>query len=335
MFEVIIPWLPTFFAMAMAGSAALYVILDGADLGIGMLSPFVDDADKDTAISVIGPFWDANETWLVLAIGLLLTVFPEAHGVVLQALYTPAALMLLGLALRGTAFEFRKKVTPAQRPRWNAAFALGSLLTALTQGYMLAAYIVGFRQTPLFDTFACVSAVALAAAYTLPGACMLIAKTEGALQRQAVIWARTALRAAGLSLAAVSLVTPLVSERIFERWFHNSTHLLLAPIPLLSAWLLWRLDRLLKRMPLPDDAHAATPFRYTAALFLTGFIGLAYSFYPYIIPDQLTIDQAAAAPEALVPLFIGAVIVLPCIAGYTFFVYRIFSGKSRPEDASY
>ena len=335
MLDLLIGFLPEIFALVMGLAVAAYVILDGADLGIGMLSAFADDEEKDTMVTVIGPFWDANETWLVLGIGLLLVAFPEAHGVVLQALYIPTAIMLLGLTLRGTAFEFRKKVPIERRAHWNAAFAIGSLVTALTQGYMLASYVVGFRSTPLFDAFAGVTAVSLAVAYMLPGACLLIAKTEGALQRRAVIWARTALRGVAFGLAAVSAVTPLVSERIFAKWFAFPQILYLAPVPLLAAWLLFRLERLLAVLPLPEDARSAQPFFYTSGLFLTGFIGLAYSFYPYLVPDQLTIHDAAAAPEALIPIFIGAVIVLPCIVGYTFYVYRIFSGKVRPEDAHY
>jgi cytochrome d ubiquinol oxidase subunit II len=322
-------WLPVAFAVLMGASILLYVVLDGYDLGVGILAGArVEDADRDRMIASIGPFWDANETWLVLAVGLLLVAFPQAHGAILGALYLPVAVMLLGLILRGVSFEFRAKAAASHKAWWDRAFVGGSLLTALSQGYMLGLYIVGFERTGANVAFAILAAVCLAAGYAFIGAAWLVMKAEGELQRRAVAWARGTLWLTGLGMVAVSGVTPLVSERIFDKWFSFPNLVLLAPIPLVTAAVFWGLHTALRHLPSRTDRFCWLPFVGAVALFMLGFHGLAYSFFPFVVPDQLTIWQTAAAPESLMIMFVGAMVVLPVIGLYTAFAYRVFWGKA-------
>jgi cytochrome bd ubiquinol oxidase subunit II len=320
--------LPLIFAGLMALAILLYVILDGYDLGIGMLMGLVERPVRDRMVATIGPFWDANETWLVLGIGLLLVAFPMAHGMVLTALYLPVALMLLGLTLRGVAFEFRVKAQEDYHTWWDRAFVAGSVLATLTQGYMLGHYIMGFAGGWLAHGFAALAGLGLAAAYALVGATWLIAKTDGELQRRAVAWARAALLLTALGMVLVSVATPLVSPRIFERWFSLPNFIGLMPIPLMTGLLFLGLWIFLARMPRADHSLDLVPFAGASALFLLGFIGLAYSFYPYVVPERMTIQDAASAPESLAVILIGAVFVLPFIAAYTAFSYYVFRGKA-------
>jgi cytochrome bd ubiquinol oxidase subunit II len=320
--------LPLIFAALMGISILAYVILDGYDLGVGMLMAYGDRPERDKMVATIGPFWDANETWLVLGIGLLLVAFPTAHGLVLQALYLPVALMLLGLTLRGVAFEFRVKAQEQYQRWWDRAFIGGSTLAALTQGYMLGLYIMGFKDGWGTHAFALGAAVGLAAAYCFVGATWLIGKTDRELQRRAVGWARSTLIATLIAMVAVSLATPLVSPRIFERWFAFPNIIGLMPIPLMTAALFAALWVFLKRMPRIDHSLDFVPFMGAASLFVLGFLGLAYSFYPYVVPEKLTIWQAASAPESLFIILMGALVVLPVIAAYTVFSYYVFRGKA-------
>ncbi|TVR11526.1 MAG: cytochrome d ubiquinol oxidase subunit II [Salinarimonadaceae bacterium] len=323
-------WLPVAFAALLGLSILAYVILDGYDLGVGMLSVgAATDAHRDRMIASIGPFWDANETWLVLAVGLLLVAFPYAQGVVLQALYLPVLVMLVGLILRGVAFDFRAKATLRTRGLWNASFFAGSLIAALAQGYMLGLYIMGFERTLLNVAFAILTAVCVAAGYVFIGATWLIMKCEGALQRFAVRWARRTLWFAALGLFAVSAATPLVSERIFEKWFTMPYLVLLAPAPLSAIALIVLLHIVLKTLPAKSDRFAWAPFAGAVGLFVLASYGLGYSFFPYVIPEQMTVWEAAAADESLMIIFVGALFVLPMIVGYTILSYVIFSGKAR------
>ena len=328
MFDDPARWLPFTFAALMGVSILVYVILDGFDLGVGVLFPFASDAEKDTMVASIGPFWDANETWLVLAIGLLLVAFPTAHGAILTALYLPVAIMLIGLILRGVAFEFRVKAPTPYKASWNMAFYAGSLMTSLAQGFMLGKYIMGLESTLGTWAFAAITAVFLTVAYSFIGACWLILKTESALQAKAVQWARGGIFGLVLGLGAVSLATPLVSTRIFDKWFAWPEMLWLAPLPLLSALCVLLLWRSLGRLPNPEDKGARTPFLYSIALFILAFGGLAYSFYPYVVPEQITIYEAASAPESLMIILVGAVVVIPMIGGYTALAYTVFKGKA-------
>lgn len=322
-------WLPVVFAGLMGLAILLYVILDGYDLGVGMLLGSArDEAERDTMIASIGPFWDANETWLVLATGLLLVAFPLAHGMILGALYLPVALMLVGLILRGVAFKFRTKMTPGTKLSWDRAFLAGSALAALAQGWMLGLYVLGFQEGWGAWLFAAVTAVGLASAYVFIGACWLVMKAEGELQRRAARWARSTLLFAALGLAAVSVATPLVSDRIFAKWFSLPNLFLLAPIPLVTGALLLGLWVALARYPRPGDRWAWVPFAGAVTVFLLAFQGLAFSFYPYVVPGELTVWDAASAPESLLVILIGSVFVLPMIVAYTAFSYWVFRGKA-------
>ncbi len=309
-------------------SILIYVCLDGFDLGVGLLFPFAEDAEKDRMVASIGPFWDANETWLVLAVGILLVAFPAAHGMILTVLYLPVAVMLVGLILRGVAFEFRAKCAAPHKPMWNRAFYYGSLMTSLSQGYMLGMYVMGLQVTWFTFAFSVVTAVFLTVAYSFIGATWLILKTDGALQRKAVAWSRGGIWGVVLGMGAVSLATPFVSPRIFDKWFSVPEMFLLLPLPLMAGGLVLILWLLLRDMPKSDDRLSWAPFTVTTALFALGFVGMAYSFYPYVVPETLTIYDAASAPESLFIIFIGTLFVLPMIGAYSVLSYVIFRGKA-------
>ncbi len=321
-------WLPLAFAGLMGFSILVYVVLDGFDLGVGLLLPLADDAEKDRMIASIGPFWDANETWLVLAVGVLLVAFPAAHGEILTALYLPVAVMLVGLILRGVAFEFRAKAPAAFKSRWNWAFFGGSLATALAQGYMLGVYILGLDQSLASVAFGLLTALCLAGGYAFIGSTWLLMKCSGLLQRKAAFWARRALWGVVLGLGAVSIASPLVSGRIFEKWFSFPELLFLAPLPLIALGLIALTWVALRHLPDAADRWSWTPFTAAAALFTLAFAGLAYSFYPYVVPERLTLYEAASAPESLIIILVGALFVLPVIIGYTIYAYFIFRGKA-------
>ena len=326
-------WLPLVFGLVMALSMLAYVILDGYDLGVGVLLRRADDvAQKDTMIASIGPFWDANETWLVLGVGVLLVAFPMAHGMILGALYLPVALMLVALTLRGVAFDFRVKARDELKPLWDRAFFMGSLLASWSQGFMLGGLITGFKGDLVANLFSALIGLCLVAAYCLLGAGWLIMKTEGVLQLKAVAWARGSLWFTAAGVAAISLATPLVSARIFDKWFSFPNLVMLFPIPAMTLALFAVIARSLKRLPtrLAQNNHygAGVPFACTVGVFLLAFYGLAYSLFPWLVVDRLTLWQAASAPEALMVIFYGAVVVLPVIVGYTIYAYRVFWGKS-------
>lgn len=321
-------WLPWSFAALMGLSILIYVVLDGFDLGVGLLMPLADDAQKDKLVSSIGPFWDANETWLVLAVGLLLVAFPPAHGVILTALYLPVFVMLVGLILRGVSFEMRAKAPLAQKPLWNGAFFAGSLMASLAQGFMLGMYIMGLTWTLPHVGFALLTAVFLTVGYSFIGAAWLIWKTEGPLQKRAIGWAKGGMWGLVLGIAAISLATPFVSTRIFDKWFSFPSFIYLSPLPILSLMLVMYLWRQLARLPLAGDRMSWTPFAAAIALFTLAYGGMAYSFYPYVVPEQITIYEAASAPESLFIILLGTLFVLPAILGYTVLSYYIFRGKA-------
>ncbi len=321
-------WLPWTFAALMGVSILIYVILDGFDLGVGLLMPLADNDDKDMLVASIGPFWDANETWLVLAIGLLLVAFPPAHGIILTALYLPVFIMLVGLILRGVSFEFRAKAPISQKPHWNAAFFAGSLMASMSQGFMLGMYVMGLTWTLSHVAFAMLTAVFLTVGYSFIGAAWLIAKTEGALQLRAIGWAKGGIWGLILGVAAISIATPFVSQRIFDKWFSFPEFLYLLPLPLLSGALMLYIIWQIRRLPRQDGRMIWGPFVAAMTLFALAFAGMAYSFYPYVVPEQITIYEAAAAPESLFIILIGTLFVLPSILGYTALSYYIFRGKA-------
>ncbi|QCK86451.1 cytochrome d ubiquinol oxidase subunit II [Phreatobacter aquaticus] len=326
-------WLPVAFAVLMGVSILAYVILDGYDLGVGILLPFAEPSERDRMIASIGPFWDANETWLVLAVGLLLVAFPEAHGVILTTLYLPVTFLLIALVVRGVAFEFRAKAGTPFKRWWDRGFFGGSLVAALSQGYMLGLYVTGFAEGVFVHLFGALTAVCLAAAYAFIGSTWLLWKTEDALQVKAVRWARLTLGSVAIGVAAVSIATPLASPRIFAKWFSFPEIIALAPIPLMTGAIVLGIWIFLKRMPRADHHLDGVPFMAAAMLNVLGFAGLAYSFYPYVVPERLTVWQAAAAPESLMLIFIGTCVVLPMILGYTALSYAVFRGKAT--DLSY
>ena len=321
--------LPIIFAALMGLSILIYVVLDGFDLGVGLLFPFARPDQRDQMVASIGPFWDANETWLVLAVGILLVAFPVAHGTILSTLYLPVFVMLIGLILRGVAFEFRAKAPLAQKPMWDVSFWMGSLLAALSQGFMLGIYIMGLSTSFWHITFALLVAFLMTIAYSFIGATWLIAKAEGALQRKSISWAHGGLLGTIMGFAAISAATPAVSARIAAKWFDWPNIIALAPLPMAAAGLIGVIHLSLKRLRDHPDRRIWTPFLAATGLFTLGFLGMAYSFYPYIVPEKITIDQAASAPESLRIILWGVMIVLPIIIAYSALSYYIFRGKAR------
>lgn len=322
-------WLPLTFAFLMGFAMLVYALLDGYDLGVGILMKDATMEEKNTMIASIGPFWDANETWLVLGVGLLLVAFPAAHGVILTNLYLPVAVMLFGLIFRGVAFDFRTKAKSQFQMGWNNAFFAGSLIAALAQGYMLGSYILGFEKSLNAFLFSCLTGLSVAFGYSLIGACWLIMKTEGLLQLKAIRWAKLSLYGSALGIGLVSLATPFVSSRIFDKWFSMPNLLILSPIPVITASLVLVLFTTLHRLPKTGDRHCWVPFACTIGMYILSFMGLAYSFYPYIVPDSLRIVDAASAPESLMIILVGALVVIPVLLSYTFLAYKIFHGKAR------
>lgn len=307
----------------------LYGILDGYDLGVGILMPLEDEPQRDSMIASIGPFWDANETWLVLAVGILLIAFPTAHSMVLQALYIPATIMLLGLIIRGVAFDFRAKVKPDRKKLWDKAFKFGSLVTALSQGYMLGMYVTGLDNSWLSHSFAVLSAFGVTAAYLFIGACWLILKTSGAVQKAAYQWAYTGVHLLAIGIAAVSAANLFLHEFVLNLWFSAPWGIMLAAIPIACFALLFLCTRVLRVLPNINGRGEWLPFLIALLVFTLSFAGLAISYYPYVIPGVMTMTDALASTDSLRFLLVGAVVVIPCIVGYTIMVYRIFWGKAE------
>ncbi|HET9578617.1 MAG TPA: cytochrome d ubiquinol oxidase subunit II [Usitatibacter sp.] len=321
--------LPLVFFFVMGLAVLAYVVLDGYDLGVGMLMPAATEKEQSFMVSAIGPFWDANETWLVLGIGVLLAAFPVAHGVVLGALYLPVVAMLVGLMFRGVAFELRVKALGWHRELWNWIFWAGSFVASFFQGVMLGRYITGFAPGFGYWLFAVVVGASVCGGYVLLGATWLILKTEGPLQVKAIAWTRWGMLWVALGVALVSLGTPLVSETVREKWFDFPRTLGLMSLPAATlaagAWLWVSTSRLARGRKWREWQ----PFAAAVAIFVLAFIGLAYSLFPYVVIDRLTLWEAAAHRTGLEALFVGAVIVVPFIVFYTIVAYRIFRGKAR------
>jgi cytochrome d ubiquinol oxidase subunit II len=312
----------------------MYVVMDGFDLGVGMLFPFFQDRhDRDVMMNTIAPVWDGNETWLVLGGAGLLAAFPIVYSAVLSALYLPIMLMLIGLILRGVAFEFRFKAGDARRHIWDKAFAGGSLLATLMQGVTLGAILMGMElEGGVFaggawdwlSPFSVFTGCALVAAYVFLGSTWLVMKTEGRLQQQLRQAARASTVLMAIAIAAVSLWTPLLHGHIAERWFGSDALQWLLPVPflvVLSLAALWR--------ALGSEQRHASPF--SLALFVTflGYSGLVISIMPIILPPSLTIWQAAAPAASQGFALVGALFIIPIILGYTAWSYYVFRGKVR------
>lgn len=321
-------YLPVAYFFIMGLALLVYVILDGYDLGIGILLPLANDAEKDTMIASIGPFWDANETWIVLGVGVLLIAFPHAHGQIPTAMYIPVTIMLIGLILRGVAFDFRVKAGSQYKATWNRCFFAGSLIASLAQGWMLGYYITGLELSNTSIVFAGLIALTLPALYIMLGSSWLLIKTEGALYNKAIRWAKKTLLPMTVCLLLVSIATPLVSQSIANKWFTVQNFIGLLPIPLSCAVALLILGSMLRH---PQWLAQGREWYVLAALVVTclmAAIGLAYSVYPFIIIDQMTLWDAAAATESLQFVSVGVAISLPAILGYTIFTYYVFRGKS-------
>jgi cytochrome d ubiquinol oxidase subunit II len=327
--------LPIIWAAIIAFAVLAYVVLDGFDLGVGILFPFFPERhDRDVMTNSIAPVWDGNETWLVLGGGGLMAVFPLAYAVVLPALYVPIILMLLGLIFRGVAFEFRFR-TERWRVVWDRGFALGSAIAALMQGIALGALVQGIdvegRQYAggwwdWLTPFSVVTGIAVLVGYALLGATWLNLKTTGSIQKQS---RRIALLAGIATLALIGVVsiwTPFLDRVYFERWFSWPTAFFSAFVPLLlaiSAFLLWH------GITRGRDLQA---FLAALALFVLSMAGLGISFFPYIVPGSLTIAEAAAPDESLSFLLVGAAILVPIILAYTGYSYWVFRGKVDPDE---
>jgi cytochrome bd ubiquinol oxidase subunit II len=311
----------------------MYVLMDGFDLGIGILFRAAPgDAARDLMMNSVAPIWDGNETWLVLGGVALLAAFPLAFAIIVPALYFPILVMLLALVFRGVTFELRFKAGPGARPRWDAAFHYGSLTATLAQGIVLGAFIQGFHVEGRVFTggafdwltpFSLLTAIGLVLGYALLGATWLIMKTEGEIQHWARGQAHWLTLGMLLAMAAVSLWTPFLQASIVERWFSWPNILLLSPVPIITAAIAYFLWRSLAR---GSEFH---PFLATIALFSMGYAGLAISLWPNIVPPSISLWQAAAAPRSQAFLLVGTLFLLPVIIGYTAWSYWVFRGKVR------
>ncbi|MDO4998434.1 MAG: cytochrome d ubiquinol oxidase subunit II [Neisseria sp.] len=309
-------------------SVSMYAVLDGFDLGVGMLMPRAKKEEHNTMIGSIGPFWDANETWLVLAVGVLFIVFPSAHALILGELYLPVTLMLLAIMIRGVAFDFRVKARPQHQPLWNFVFQAASGGMALSQGYMLGRYVTGFQDSFIDHLFAIGIALSVPAVYVLLGATWLLVKTEGELQEKARQWANQAWYPVVLCLVLVSLATPYVSSTVFTRWFSMPNILFLLPIPLITAFALWRVRALLLSERIKTE-KMWQPFALTALSLVLSAIGLGISLFPYVVIDTMLVTDAAASTPTLVVTLIGVALTVPMILAYTIFAYWVFRGKAK------
>ncbi len=324
--------LPLIWTAVIAFGVAMYIIMDGFDLGVGILFPFArDEAWRDVMMDSIAPVWDGNETWLVLGGAGLFGAFPLAYATVLPALYVPLILFLVALVFRGIAFEFRHRADTS-RGLWNLSFAAGSTLAAFAQGLVLGSFVQGLPiengrfvgdVLSFLTPFSVFTGAALVVGYGLLGATWLIRKTEGDLQARAFAWARGLALGLLAAIVAVSLWTPLTQEAIAARWFGMPGLLLLSPIPVLTAFCgLFLLLSLKAR-------RENMPFLFAIGLFLLSYLGLAVSLWPYIVPRALTIWDAAAPPTTQLFLLVGVVLFIPLILIYTVIVYRVFRGKVR------
>ncbi|WGV99741.1 cytochrome d ubiquinol oxidase subunit II [Vibrio sp. YMD68] len=320
--------LPEIYLLLLGFSVFMYAVLDGYDLGVGILLPSNNEQHRDRMIASIGPFWDANETWLVLAVGILLIAFPSAHSLILTELYLPTAVMLIALIMRGVAFDFRAKALSDHKERWDWCFRVGSLVASLTQGYMVGRYIMGFEDSTEAIGFALLSSLCVTAAYVYIGGAWLVLKTEGVLQIRAAHWSRRAGWVAALGILVVSVVNPIVNEQVALRWFSFPEMLLLAPIPMIVLVTIFLVDRYLRQVPMTDDLGVRWPFFGVTVIFALSFLGLAYSFFPEVVPGLMTAQESASSPATLLIVGYGAMFVMPMILLYTFAVYRIFKGKA-------
>jgi cytochrome bd ubiquinol oxidase subunit II len=328
--------LPLLWAIIILFGVMMYVVMDGFDLGIGLLFPFFKSKDdRDVMMNTVAPVWDGNETWLVLGGAGLLAAFPLAYAVVLSAFYLPLILMLIGLIFRGVAFEFRFKASPERRGWWDLAFIGGSTLATLCQGLTLGAFISGIPVRDgryaggAFDwltPFSIFTGLGLLTTYALLGSTWLIMKTEGLLQLRMKLLARNLSWVLLLFIGAISLWTPLAFERVAARWFTWPNIVWFMPVPLLVALAMLGLWRALR------GTQDAAAFLYTLALIVLSYSGLGLSLWPNIIPPDVSIYAAAGPPQSLGFSLVGALLIVPMILMYTAWGYWVFRGKVRRGD---
>jgi cytochrome d ubiquinol oxidase subunit II len=317
-------------AVIIAFAVAMYVVMDGFDLGIGILFPFFRvGKERDAAMNAIAPVWDGNETWLVLGGGGLLAAFPLAYAIILPALYAPLIAMLLGLIFRGVAFEFRWR-DPGHRALWDAAFCLGSVVATLAQGITLGALLQGIAIEgrayaggwwDWLTPFSLLTGVSLLVGYALLGSCWLIWKTEGQVHQDARRFATLLAPALLLAIGAVSLATPFLEEGYWQRWFVYPGLLVTVPMPLLVLFVVLMQWNAIRR------GHDAAPFLWALALFGLTLVGLGISIWPDVIPGRVTIWEAAAPHTSQLFMLVGAAILVPIILAYTAWAYWVFRGK--------
>jgi cytochrome d ubiquinol oxidase subunit II len=326
--------LATIWAFIIAFAVFVYLVMDGFDLGLGLLFPlFPERTDRDVIMNSVAPVWDGNETWLVLGGGGLMAAFPLAYAVLMPALYTPVIAMLIGLIFRGVAFEFRWR-TQSRRNRWDIAFAGGSLLATLAQGVALGAILQGVHVEgrhyaggwwDWLTPFSILTGLALVVGYALLGATWLVMKTEGELRNKAYRLSWFLLFAMLGAISLVSIATPFLSIKYTQRWFAWPNVILTAPVPIAVAAVSALLLRSLA------NRRDYQPFFLTLALFALCYAGLGISMYPYIVPQSITIWQAASPENSQLFMLVGVAVLIPLILGYTAWAYWVFRGKVEPE----
>lgn len=324
--------LPLLFACLIAFIIIMYVILDGFDLGIGMLFPFTEnEEDRDQMMNSVAPVWDGNETWLVFGAAMLYGAFPLAYGLLLPSLYMPIMLMLIALIFRGVCFEFRFKAETS-KPLWNWFFSISSIAAAFFQGVILGCFIQGFPVSEAAATlskadwltpFTFLTGVALICGYSLLGATWMLMRCEGRLQEKMIHSAKGLLIIVSFFLIVITIWTPLHSPEIYERWYRFPNMLLLSPFPiitLVAIILAWRNL---------EKANEIKPFIYSILVFICSYIGIAVSVYPYLVPRQVTLWDAVAPDSTLRFILVGVIIALPVLIGYTIYSYYLFWGKNH------
>ena len=327
--------LPLLWAVIILFAVMMYVVMDGFDLGIGILFPFFRaKEERDVMMNTVAPVWDGNETWLVLGGAGLFVAFPLAYAVILSAFYLPLILMLVALVFRGVAFEFRFKATAAGRRRWDKAFVGGSCVAAFFQGVTLGAFLEGVPVRdgeyagPVFAwlaPFPVLVGLGLVATYALLGGTWLVMKTDGALQQRMRALSRKLAWVLLAFIAAVSAWTPFSQPAVAQRWFSLPNLFWFAPVPVLVLLCAWSLQRALRAPDAP-----ARPFVLTLALVFLGYTGLGISLWPNVIPPDVSIWDAAGPAQSLGFTLVGALLVIPMILGYTAWGYWVFRGKVRP-----
>ncbi|WP_265112710.1 MULTISPECIES: cytochrome d ubiquinol oxidase subunit II [unclassified Pantoea] len=323
------------FAIIVFGTL-MYIVMDGFDLGIGLLLPFnKDPIERDMMVNTVAPVWDGNETWLVLGGAALFGAFPLAYSVLLDALSIPLTAMLIGLIFRGVAFEFRFKATEEHRPFWDKSFIAGSLLATFSQGVAVGAILNGFPVSgreyagsamSWLAPFPLFCGVGLVIAYALLGCTWLIMKTEHDLHRKMSALATPLTVTLLLVVGIISVWTPLTHADIAQRWFSRPNLFWFLPVPLLVVLCSWGIVRAIKR-----EAHYS-PFLLTLALIFLGFSGLGISIWPNIVPPSITIWQAASPASSQAFMLVGALLIIPVILGYTFWSYYVFRGKIKADE---